>query len=99
MHSFEVPDVEVLPFLSRVRDELTRRELDDLVTVRLAGSEIVVRFTKLGTTELRFAVSNLARGFRAHLCRSRIAPFHAPFQSGFEDRFEEMIQVVGARLL
>jgi hypothetical protein len=63
------------------------------------NDEIVARISWLGTTELRYRVTEAAGGFRADLQRQRVAPLHGAFQQKFEERFEAILAKVGARLI
>ncbi len=78
---------------------LAERGFADIASVRLAGDKLVVRFSRLGTSELRFTVREHDGGFLAEFLDARVAPLHAPFRAAFEGRFEEVLDRVGARLL
>ena len=99
MHSFSVVGSSAPTFLEDVRRMLVERGLDDVASVRLDAGELVVRFSRLGTSELRFAVREHNGGFVADFLGARVAPLHAPFRSAFEGRFEEILDRVGARRL
>ncbi len=99
MHSFRVDEVGPEAFVERVRDALSRRRFDDIATVWLRGSELLVRFRRLGTTTLRFLVHPQPDGgFRADYAGADVAALHAPFAAAFEERFEDLLAGVGARL-
>ncbi len=99
MRSFSVAHSSPHSFVERVRSILAEKGLDDIVSVQLAGGTLVVRFSRLGTSELRFAVKESDDGFAAEFLGLRVAPLHAPFRGAFEARFEEVLDGVGARLL
>ena len=67
MQSFEVPGMSPYAFVDRVRKELSGRELGEIVTLELEGDELVVRFSRMGTSELRYALEVADGGFTARL--------------------------------
>ncbi len=99
MTAFEVPDLTVDEFLAKVRAALAGRELGELVSLDRVGSDLVVRFQRMGTTELRYAVAEDGRGFVARLAKERVAPLHAPFREAFEEKLAQVLARVGARVI
>lgn len=97
MQSFEVPGMDPGAFVERVRKELSGRELGEIVTLDLDGDELIVRFSRMGTSELRYALDVADGGFSARLADERIALLHGAFRQTFEDKFEQIIAHVGAR--
>lgn len=97
MQSFEVPGMDPGAFVERVRKELSGRELGEIVTLDLDGDELIVRFSRMGTSELRYALDVADGGFSARLAGERIALLHGAFRQTFEDKFEQIIAHVGAR--
>lgn len=97
MQSFEVPGMDPEAFVAKVREELSGRELGEIVSLELEGEELVVRFSRMGTSELRYALKMVDGGFNAHLAHERIALLHGAFRQTFEDKFEQIIAHVGAR--
>lgn len=96
MFSFSFVDGTPEQFVQRVRSALIEHDFDDIVAVAFTGTELVVTFSKLGTTTLRYQIETRPGGFLAQLASSRVAAFHAPFQKGFEQKFQEVIAHVGA---
>lgn len=97
MRAFEVDDVDPRGFVARVEAEVQDRSLDDVVSVRLDGDRLIVRFRYLGTSELTYRLESRDRGFAAQLEDQRVASLHAPFRAPFEDRFDRVLDTVGAR--
>jgi len=97
MRSFEVEDVDARGFVARVEAEVRDRSLDDVVSVRLDGDRLIVRFRYLGTSELTYRLMPRERGFAAELEDQRVASLHVPFRAPFEDRFDTVLDTVGAR--
>ena len=98
MRSFEVPGIDPDAFVARVRAELAGTELSRVVRIEHRGGELVVRFTRLGTSELRYDLVEGEEGFRARLSGERIALMHIPFRDAFDRNFEALISRVGGRV-
>ncbi len=84
-------------FVDQVGRVLAERELDSYVGLRLDGDELVVRFRWMGSSELRYVLSEIESGFRADLDDVRMSPFHAPFRQRFNERLDQVLAEVGAR--
>ncbi len=97
MRSFEVPEVDPDTFVERVRGELAGTDLSDVVRIEHLGDQLVVRFTRMGTSELRYDLLEDGDGFRARLVHERIALMHIPFRDAFDRNFERLISRVGGR--
>jgi hypothetical protein len=99
MQPFEFTQGAPETFIAEARKALRQIGFDDIVSLRYEAGELVVVFSRLGTSELRFTITPLATGFRSVLRTSRISPFHAAFREGFERKFAEVVTRTGARLL
>ena len=82
-----------------MRTELTSRDLGRIAELESDGSDLVVRFRWMGTTELRYTVETVGDGFRATLSGERVAPLHAAFRQSFDERFDQVLAKVGARTI
>ncbi len=98
MKRFTVPDQNAREFVDGVRRALSGRSLGQMVTLDLEGTQLVVRLSKMGTTELKYDVVPQGAGFVANLTQERVAPFHAPFRADFEHKLEQVLQDLGADL-
>ena len=98
MRRFRVPEGTVEAFADSVRRELSGRPIGEIVSIRAQGSRLVLRFRKLGTTELVYDTRPEGDGFVATLVSERVAPFHAPFRAEFERRLEQILDGLGATL-
>lgn len=96
MRSFTVPSLTPDDFVAKVRAALAGRELGELVSLQRAGDELVVRFERMGTTELRYEIEPGDDGFVAKLRSERVAPLHTPFRSTFEEKLAQVLARVGA---
>jgi hypothetical protein len=99
VRAFEFEGGSAGEFVTRVRDALAERGLGEYVDVSLDGVELVVGFRWMGSSELRYRLSEYEQGFRAELAGERMSPFHAPFRQKFEDQFETVVGSVGARVV
>ena len=99
MKAFEFDDGAPAEFVERVQGVLVERELADIVNLRRKGDELVVGFKWMGSSELRYRITENEAGFRADLSGERMSPFHSPFRQQFEDRFEKVVDAVGARVV
>jgi hypothetical protein len=99
MRAFEFGDGAPGEFVERVREVLVDRGLADYVNLRREGDELVVGFKWMGSSELRYRISENEAGFRAEPSGEKMSPFHAPFRQQFEDRFEKVVGAVGARVV
>ena len=78
---------------------LADRGLADHVSLRREGDELVVGFRWMGSSELRYRISENQAGFRAEPSGEKISPFHSPFRQQSEDWFEKVVDAVGARVV
>ena len=99
MRAFEFGGGTPADFVERVRSVLADRGLADYVNLRREGDELVVGFRWMGSSELRYRISENDAGFRAEPSGERMSPFHSPFRQQFEDRFEKVVDAVGARVV
>jgi len=98
VQTFEISDGTPDSFLRRVREVLLQLDLAELVSLTLEGSQLVVRFSRLGTTVLCYRLTPMGSGFNAYLESTRIAPLHAAFRQAFEDKLAMVLERCGARL-
>jgi hypothetical protein len=96
MDSFVVPASTPEEFVARIEREVRAQDFDSIVSPRLIGGQLEVRFSYLGTSVLLYDLVNSGDGFRATLAHRRMSPFHAPFRAGFDSRFDEVLRRLGA---
>ncbi|NOZ93525.1 MAG: hypothetical protein GXP47_02145 [Acidobacteria bacterium] len=98
MRSFEVPGSDPDAFVARVRGELAGTDLARVVRIERRGAQLIVRFSRLGTSELRYDLVEEGDGFRARLGGERVALMHVAFRDAFDRNFERLIARVGGRV-
>ena len=99
MRAFEFEGGTPAEFVGRVQGELADRGLADIVNLRYEGDQLIVGFKWMGSSELRYQISEVEAGFRAEPSGERMSPFHSPFRQQFEDRFEKVVGAVGAKVV
>ena len=97
MRAFEVSSGSAADFVGRVSSALAEGGLAEYVRLGVEGSELVVRFRWMGSSELRYRLTETENGFRAEPSGERISPLHAPFRRQFDDKLEQVLGQVGAR--
>jgi len=97
MRAFEVNNGSAADFVGRVSSALAEGGLADYVRLGVEGSELVVRFRWMGSSELRYRLTTTESGFRAEPSGERISPLHAAFRHRFDEKLEQVLGQVGAR--
>ena len=97
MRAFVMNEGTPAEFIDRVERELGERGLGDYIGLHLDGPDLVVRFRWMGSSELRYGLTDTEGGFRADLDDVRMSPFHAPFRQRFDERLDQVLAEVGAR--
>jgi len=98
MRAFEVPGDDPDAFVEKVREELAGTELSGMVRIEHRDGQLIVRFIRMGVSELRYDLVEEANGFRARLVGERVALLHIPFRDAFERNFEGLISRVGGQV-
>ena len=99
MKAFEFDAGAPAEFVERVQGVLAERGLAEYVNLRCERDELVVVFKWMGSSELRYRITENETGFRADPSNEKMSPFHSPFRHQFEDRFEQVVGAVGARVV
>ena len=97
MKSFEVASTSSDDFLKQVVETIAGRELGNITTLSKLGNEIIVTISKLGTTELKYALENSGAGFKASLKSEKIAFAHRPFRADIEGKLQRVMEKLGAK--
>jgi hypothetical protein len=88
----------VKEFLAKVEAAIEGREIAKIVSFKGSPSEIVVIFSKLGTTEIKYEVKPDGQGFAATLKSEKIALAHRPFKADIESKLMGVMERIGARV-
>ena len=99
VQAFDFDAGSITDFIERVKKALSEGGLADYVNVATDGGELIVDFRWMGSSQLRYRISEGVSGFRAELSGEKMSPLHAPFRQRFEDRFEKIIGAVGATVV
>lgn len=97
MQAFEVSDSSPDVFLVKVREALTGRALGQIASLSREGQELVVKFSRLGTSEVRYRIDTVGAGFRATKSSEKIALAHRAFRDDIESRLQKTLEKLGAR--
>lgn len=85
-------------FVKTISGELSKRELGKIVSLKKDGADLLVVFSKLGTSEIRFQVDAVGTGFKATLKNEKIAFTHRPFRGDIEAKFASILTKNGAKI-
>ena len=96
MRSFEVSGMSPSEFVSEIVSEVSAREFDRFLSIRLGGADLTVELRWMGKTRFDYRILPVGDGFRAELIGQRVAPLHAAFSDRFEVYFEKALAKVGA---
>ena len=99
MKAFEFEGGSVEAGSERGRSERAEKGYENFVRMRRQGDELVVVFQWMGSSELRYRISENDTGFRAELSGERMSPLHGAFRQAFEERFDKVVGRVGARMV
>lgn len=97
MKGFTSADVSISQFVKNVEAALEGRDLGDIVSFKLTGTELLVTFSKLGKSELKYAVESASSGFKAKLVAEKIALTHRPLKSDITSRLARVMEKQGAQ--
>lgn len=96
--SFEVNGMGAEEFLRKITQELSSRELGKIVSLRKDASDLVVMFSKLGTSEIRYDIQAAEDGFKVSLKSEKIAFAHKPFRAEMEAKLASVLAKNGAKI-
>jgi hypothetical protein len=96
MKSFETKTHSIHDFIKKIETALSGRDLGDITRFKLQGSELIVVFSKLGTTELKYKILTSGDGFRAELLSEKVALTHRPLKADITARLARVMEKEGA---
>ena len=86
-------------FVDIVQSALQERELGKIASISLEGSDIAVIFSKLGKSQILFAISEADGSFEAKHKSEKIALAHRALRSQIEGKVEKILQKCGAEIV
>ncbi|MEI7895264.1 MAG: hypothetical protein WCI05_19360 [Myxococcales bacterium] len=98
MKTFEVSSGSPEEFLEKVRNALSTRTLGKVASMRLDGQDVVVIFSKMGTSEVRYRIERRAEGFRCSHTSEKIAFAHRAFRGDMESKLRVVFEKEGAQV-
>jgi hypothetical protein len=98
MKAFEVQNQSPGDFLTAVHNALNGRSLGSIASVKRDGSDVVVAFSKLGSSEVRYRVTERDGGFRCEKTSEKIALAHRAFRGEIEGKLGKVLEKLGARV-
>lgn len=98
MKRIEVAGMAPGEFVERIKGAIAGRELGKIVGFRSSPQEIVVVFSKLGTTEITYDVRSQGDGFVATLASEKVAFTHKPFKADMAAKLVSVMQRIGAKV-
>lgn len=96
MKSFESKTASIQDFLKKVEAALEGRDLGEITRFKLQGNELLVIFSKLGTTELKYKIDQQGDGFKALLAGEKVALTHRPLKADITARLARVMEREGA---
>ena len=86
--------------ISKIHETLGDRPLAKIMSFELnkTAGEFLVKFSKVGTTTLRFEVDMHEEGIDLNLAKEKIALAHRPMYSEVKDKMIKVLNKAGATL-
>ena len=97
MKSFESSTTSIQEFVKKVEAALEGRDLGEITRFKLQGTELLVIFSKLGTTELKYQVDSNENSFKAHLLTEKVALTHRPLKADITAKLARVMEREGAQ--
>jgi len=94
--AFELKSGSIQEFVQKVESALEGRDLGEITKFKLNGNELLVVFSKLGTTELKYKIDIINDGFHAQLVGEKIAFTHRPLKADITARLARVMEREGA---
>lgn len=98
MKAFDVTNKTPADFLASIEGALKGRTLGEIVSMRRDGKDVVIVFSRLGTSEVRYSVAERDGGFRCEKTSEKIALAHRAFRGEIERKLGKVLEKLGARV-
>lgn len=94
--SFQVQNATPEEFITKITDALAGRELGKIASMTLAGENVLVTFSKLGKSEVTFALKKESNQFTCNHLSEKIALTHRALRGDIEGKLAKVLESVGA---
>ena len=91
----QFPDTDPQVIVEKLENAMTGRQLSKMVSFNMAGGEMVVTISKLGTSSLYFTCDKSATGCHFALIKEKIALAHRPLKSEVTEKIVKVIEKAG----
>lgn len=81
--------------LNSIKDVLEGRKLNDMVSFRLDGDDLILTISKLGTSTVNFKYSKNSNGFTWDVVKEKIAFSHKAFKGEVMEKLIKVVEQVG----
>ncbi len=88
-------DTDPNSIINKLKEVMGDRALSKMVSFDLAGNEMVVTISKLGTSSLHFNCTKLSDGCKFELTKEKIALAHKPLKSEVTSKIYKVIEKAG----
>jgi hypothetical protein len=94
----QFPDLDPNAIIQKLQDALGGRELGKMVNFDMAGGEMVVTISKLGTSTLHFKLDKTPAGCHFALTKEKIALTHKALKNEVTSKIVKVIQKAGGQV-
>ena len=99
MKTIHVIDCTPTVFAKKVTEAIASRSLGKIVNISATDSQILVKFSKLGSSEIIYeCLASLPAGFKATLKSEKIAFAHRVFRADIEAKLAAVMEKQGAQI-
>lgn len=96
LKKFTVTQSAPQQFFDKIKSLIESRDLGKIVSFNLAGKELTLIFSKLGTSQIKYKIEEQNGGFSATFDTEKIAFAHRPFRGDIEEKLARVMQKLGA---
>lgn len=94
--SFKVSQGSASEFIKNVTESLATRELGKIANISMINEKIVIRFSKLGKSEVFFSLTKQPNGFECIHESEKISLTHRAFRTDIETKLAKVLEQNGA---
>lgn len=97
--SFVVPNAAPQEFVDKISHALSGRDLGKMTTITLSGDNMLITFSKLGKSEVAFALVKEGAGFSCSHKSEKIAFTHKALRNDIEAKLAKVLESAGATVV